>query len=158
MTTQNDSNQDEEIHRKYAKDCFNNAWNFLDKDTLTAQEELEMLNMAHTSRFHWSKIGTPRNLAISDWQISRCYTKVNDGISALKFAQSSLNLFLDNKIEDLYVSAYEGIARAYAILKDFKNAKKYISKAEEELKKVTEKEDLNILEPQVKETKSLIKE
>lgn len=158
MTTKNDSDQDKEVHRKFAKECFNKTWDFLDKESLTAEEELEMLNTAHTSRFHWSKIGTPQNLAISDWQVSRCYTKINDGFLGLKFAQKCLDLVLDNKIEDMYVSGYEGIARAYAILRDYDNARKYIIKAEEELEKVTDKEEYAIYEPQVKETKSLIKE
>ena len=146
----------EEIQKKFAKQCFNSCWDYLDKDKLDSEDELTMLNLAHASRFHWSKVGTPRNIAISDWQISRCYTRIEDGISALKYAQSSLQLLLDNKIEDMYVSGYEGVARAYATLKDYSNASKFIEKAEEELKKVTDKEDLEIFEPQIKDTKSMI--
>lgn len=157
MTKNKDIEINIDVHKKLGKECFNKAWEYLDKSSLTSEEELIMLNLAHTARFHWSKFGTPRNYAISDWQISRCYAKINDGVSALKYAQSNLKLLLDNKIEDLYVSGYEGLARAYAIIKDYKNAKKYISIAEEELSKVTDKEDIAIFEPQINDTKLLIK-
>lgn len=144
------------IQRKFAVDCFNNAWDYLDKPTLTPEEELIMFDLAHASSFHWSKIGKPRNFAVGAWQISRCYTKINDGLMALKYAEKCLKITIDNKVEDNYVSAYEGIARAYAVLKDYENAKKYITKAEEELVKVTDKEDRDIFEPQIKDTKSMI--
>lgn len=157
MTTKSESKESlDETHKKFAVECFNNAWDYLDKDNLTPDEELTMLSLAHASRFHWSKIGKARNFAVGDWQISRCYTKINDGLSALKFAESCLTITLNNKIEDHYVSAYEGIARAYATLKDYANAKKFIEKAEKELEKVTDKEDRAIYEPQIKDTKSLI--
>ena len=143
-------------HKKFAADCFNSAWDYLGKSSLTEEEERTMLNIAHASAFHWSKIGSAKNFGIGDWQISRCYTKINDGLSALKFAQSSYHHIIDNKIEDLYVSAYEGLARAYAVLRDYDKAKEFVLKAEKELEKVTEEEDRAVFEQQLKDTKSLI--
>ena len=157
MTTKSESKDELKItHKKFATQCFNSGWDYLDKSSLTEEEERTMLNLAHASAFHWSKIGSARNFGIGDWQISRCYTKINDGISALKYAQSSYHHIIDNKIEDLYVSAYEGLARAYAFLRDYENAKKFIAQAEKELKKVTKKEDRAVFEPQLKDTKSMI--
>lgn len=144
------------VQRKFAVNCFNNAWDYLDKQSLTPEEELVMLDLAHASSFHWSKIGKPRNFAVGAWQISRCYTKINDGLMALKYAKKSLKITIDNKVEDNYVSAYEGIARAYAILEDYENAKKYIELAEKEFKKITDKDDRALYEPQIKDTKSMI--
>lgn len=158
MTTKTESKESvDKTHRKFAVECFNNAWDYLDKASLTPEEEMAMLSLAHASRFHWSKIGNARNFAVGDWQVSRCYTKINDCVSALKFAESCLQITLDNKVENNYVSAYEGIARAYAICKDYTKAKEYIEKAEKEFEKVTDKEDREIFEPQIKDTKSLIK-
>ena len=156
MSNINDSKKVDETHKKFAKQCFNSTWDYLDKASLTPEEELKMLNLAHASRFHWSVVGTPNNNAVGDWQVSRVYAKLNEGKVSLKYAQSCLQLTLDNKIEELYLSAYEGIARAYAVLKDFQKAKMFILKAEEELKKVSDKEDREIYEPQITETKSMI--
>ena len=146
-----------EIHLSLAKKCFNSTWEFLDKNDLTTAEEMEMLKFAHASRYHWSFIGGPKHFAIGDWQISRAYAKINEGSLALKYAQNCLETTLENKVESGYLSAYEGIARAYAVVQDYENAKEFILKAEQELEKVTDKEDREIYEPQIKETKAMIK-
>lgn len=151
-----DSANLDEFHKKFGKDCFNSCWNYLDKNSLSPEEELQMLGLAHASKYHWSFVGQPINFAISDWQISRAYAKINEGILSLKFAQSCLDITLNNKVEDLYLSAYEGIARAYAVIKNYDKAREFIQKAEKELEKVTDKEDREIYEPQINETKSII--
>lgn len=152
-----DSDNLNEIHKKFAINCFNNCWDYLDKSSLSPEEELKMIELAHTSRHHWSFVGGPRQFAVGDWQISRAYAKINEGSLSLKFAQSCLDITLENKLENNYLSAYEGIARAYAIKKDYSNAKEFIAKAEKELEKVTDKEDREIYEPQIHETRAMIK-
>jgi hypothetical protein len=147
----------EETHKQFAKKGFNTTWKYLDKENLTDDEALTMLSLAYMSAYHWNEVGTPRNKAVSDWQISRAYAKLLEGKLSLKHAERCLKITLDNKVEDNYLSAYEGIARAYAVNKDYPNATKYIKLAEEELKKVTDKEDLEVYEPQIKETKAMIK-
>ena len=144
------------IHLELAKKCFNSTWEFLDKTDLTTTEEMEMLKLAHASRYHWSFIGKPKHFAIGDWQISRAYAKLNEGSLALKYAQSCLDTTLENKVESGYLSAYEGIARAYAVVKDYEKAKEFIAKAEKELEKVSDKKDREVYEPQIKETKAMI--
>ncbi len=158
MTNNSDSNYNlDEVHTKLAKNCFNTTWEYLDKESLTPIEEMEMLRLAHASRYHWSFVGDPRQFAVGDWQISRAYAKINEGSLALKYAQSSLDITLENKVESHYLSAYEGIARAYAVIKDYKKAEEYIVKAETELEKITDKEDREIYGPQIKETRAMIK-
>lgn len=56
------------FHRETAIRCFNLTWELLDKRYRSSQETRDMLNIAHTSRFHWEKAGTPVNTAVGDWQ------------------------------------------------------------------------------------------
>jgi len=147
----------DEIHKKFGKSCFNNCWNYLDKSSLSPEEELKMLELAHSSQYHWSFVGGPREFAISNWQVSRAYAKINEGNLSLNYAQRCLSITLKNKIDDGYLSAYEGIARAYAVVKDFPKAKEFIAKAEKEFEKITDKKDREIYGPQIKETKAMIK-
>jgi cation transport regulator ChaB len=67
----------EELHREIARKCFNETWDYLEKKNRDANDEEQMLNLAHTARYHQRFVGTDRNLAISDWQISRAYAAVN---------------------------------------------------------------------------------
>src|SRR6266581_7305438 len=51
-----------------------------------------MLHLAHASRYHWSFVGTARNLAVGDWQISRVYAALNQSDLDLHFAKTSLEI------------------------------------------------------------------
>ena len=111
--------EEKELHRKFAIDCFNGAWDLIEKSDRTPAEDVHMIHMAHASRYHWGEIGTPLNFARGDWQISRVYAILGQGENALNFAKSSLHLCLDNDIGDFDLAfAYEAATRAFAILGD----------------------------------------
>jgi tetratricopeptide (TPR) repeat protein len=146
-----------DFHRKIARDCFNKAWNYLDKKDRDTNDEQQMLNLAHASRYHWSFVGKPENLAVGDWQISRIYAVLNQPHLALHFARSALEICQKNNLSEYLVSAYEGMARAYAVAKDHSSARNYISKAREQLGTLTRGgEDRKIYLDQIRETEELI--
>jgi hypothetical protein len=145
------------FHRRTAVGCFNKTWDFLDKKERTGQEDLQMLTEAHTSRYHWRRIGNARNFAIGDWQISRAYAAIKQPALALLFAKSSLDLCKNNDLKDLLPSAYEGMSRAYAMANDTGKARRYLEMARKELKHVKREEDRKIFGQQMDETESLIK-
>ena len=147
-----------EFHRKTAKKCFNEAWNYLDKKSRDAQEERQMLHLAHASRYHWGLAGTHTNQAVSDWQISRIYATLNQANLALQFARSCLETCEKNALSDTVHTAYEGMARAHAIGGDYKSAREYIAKAREQLARLTglDEEDRRIYSDQIRETEKLI--
>ena len=147
-----------DFHRKLAKECFNSAWDFLDKKRRNANDEQKMLHLAHASRYHWTFVGTPRNLAVSDWQISRIYAALNEPRLAIQFAKSSLEICEKNGISDTLHTAYEGMARAHAVGKDYKSAQDYVAKAREQLGQLTglDEEDRKIYADQIRETEAMI--
>jgi hypothetical protein len=50
-----------------ARQCFNEAWNYLDKKDRDANDEQQMLHLVHASRYHWSFVG--------DFMAARNYMK-----------------------------------------------------------------------------------
>ena len=78
-----------EQHRKLGKTLFNHVWDLMEKKTRTAEEDAEMIRDAHASRFHWGEVGTPRNLAVGEWQIARVYSLIGLPESALYHAKRS---------------------------------------------------------------------
>ena len=152
------SNNELEFHKKIAKQCFNEAWDYLDKKTRTADEEQKMLHLAHASRYHWSFVGSARNFAVGDWQLSRVYAVLNEPRLALHFAKSCLELTQKNNLSENLPSAYEGMARAYAVAKESRSAKEYINKAREALKAAKmSAEDKKVYSDQIDETEALLK-
>ncbi len=151
------SQSEHEFHRKFATKCFNEAWDYLDKKERDFNDEQLMLHLAHASRYHWSFIGNPRNFAVGDWQISRVYAALNQPQLALHFAKTCFETCQKNNLSENLISAYEGMARAYAIAKDYRSARNYINKAREQLRVSTaDDEDKKIYSAQIRETEELI--
>ena len=150
------STSEQEFHRKIAKQCFNGTWDLLEKKNRTPEDDRQMLLLAHTSRYHWEVVGNASNLAVGEWQVSRVYADLKEPGLSLLFAKSSLDSCVKNKLSDLLLSAYEGMARAYAIAHDNQQAREYIAKARKELESVKNKEDKAIFEDQIKSTETLI--
>jgi len=115
-----------DLHKKFAIDCFNCTWDLLDNTNRTDEENFRMIRMAHASRYHWGEIGTPLQFARGDWQISRVYAVLGMGEMALDYAKTSLEHCLDNAIGDFDLAfAYEALLRASAILENETEFAKY---------------------------------
>jgi hypothetical protein len=148
-----------EFHKKIAKQCFNQAWDYLDKKSRDADDEQQMLHLAHSSRYHWGFVGNARNFAVGDWQLSRVYAALNEPRLALHFAKSALELTQKNNLSSNLPSAYEGMARAYTIAKENRSARDYITKAREALKAAKmSAEDKKVYSDQIDETEALLKQ
>lgn len=130
----------------------------MEKKNRDGQEERQMLHLAHASRYHWGLAGTPKHQAISDWQISRIYANLNQPSLALEFAKSCLDACEKNDLSDTIHTAYEGMARAHAIGKDYKSAREYIGKAREYLDRLTglDEDDRKLYLDQIRETEAIM--
>jgi tetratricopeptide (TPR) repeat protein len=129
----------------------------MDMKSRSQEDDRQMLYLAHASRYHWGLVGAPRNRAIGEWQISRVYADLGQPELALQFARASLATSEKNSIKDCVHTANEAIARAYAVAKDYKNARKYLEKARHQLDKLSlDNEDRKIYSDQISETEALI--
>ena len=129
---------------------FNRVWELLEKADRTAEDDHELVNAAHASRYHWTSIGTPRHLAIGDWQISRVYATLGRPEPAVHHARlclDSARLAADEPW--LLASAYEGLARAYAASGDRAAATEWKDKAVAQLELVTDPDDREVVEQDV---------
>ena len=148
---------DREFHRKTAVECFNRAWDYLEKKDRTVHDDQLMLNLAHASRYHWSFVGTPKNLAVGDWQISRVYAALNQSELSLSFAKTSLEIGEKNKLSDVIITACEAMARAYGTAKNYQLAREFIDKAKSFLHaSVLDEKDRGVYGGQIRETELMI--
>ena len=117
-----------------------------------------MLHLAHASRYHWGFIGTPTNRAIGDWQLSRIYAELKQPQLALLFAESSLVMCEENELSEILHTTNEAVARAYAVAKDYRNARRYLNKASRQLDRLALSEnDRRVYLDQIAETRALIR-
>jgi len=144
------SELDPATQRALAVSLFNRVWELLEKADRTAVDEQEMVNAAHASRYHWTSIGTPKHLAIGDWQIARVYSTLGRAEPAVVHSRLSLdNAKLVTDEPWLLASAYEGLSRAYATAGDRAAATEWKDKAVAQLELVTDPDDREIVEQDV---------
>jgi flavin reductase (DIM6/NTAB) family NADH-FMN oxidoreductase RutF len=102
-------------------------------------------------------VGGPRNFAVGDWQISRAYAAIGEGGLSLKYAKSALECCVSHSLNDMIHTAFEGVARAYAVDGDTENARINLDKARAHLSSM--KMGANDSEPylaQIEETERML--
>jgi hypothetical protein len=117
-------------HRKIGGDLFNYTWSLLDRKDRSEEETDEMLHAAHASRYHWGHAGTPLNLSIGEWQVSRVYSALGRAEPAFYHGRRALEIARRNKLSRFYLAyAYEALARAAAVAGQRRARSRYLGEA-----------------------------
>jgi hypothetical protein len=137
-------------HKEEAVKCFNATWDLIDKSDRTHDDEVNMIHMAHASRYHWGQIGTAVEFTRGEWQISRVYSLLSMGEGALFHAKEALRLCLNNSIGDFDLAfAYEAMARAHSVLGSESEKAAFIDKAKEAAKAIAEEGNREYVESEI---------
>lgn len=133
-------------HRTLAGRAFNRTWQLLDADERSREQEEEMLAATFAQRSHWYEVGTPRNRAIADWQVSRVAAVLGYADLARRFGERSLEVAIGNDL-DAFVTgfAHEAIARAAADVDDVETFVEHLELARESLSDIQDDEDRDLL-------------
>ena len=102
-------------HKFFSVNCFNRAWDLMDKLERTAEEDEEMIRLSLASLWHWTQRQdcTPTNLSVGYWQASRIYAMLGQPSAARQYGQRSLEIAQNANLEPFYLGyAYEALARA----------------------------------------------
>ncbi len=139
-------------HHLFAPRAFNHTWSLLDLAEPTREQEEEMLAASFAQRYHWYHVGSPRQKAIADWQVSRVAAVLGYADLSLRFGERSLAVCLDNDL-DAFVTgfAHEAIARAAAEVDDIEMFTEHLELAKEKLVEIEDAEDRDVLEADLTE-------
>ncbi|MFN7954112.1 MAG: hypothetical protein U0610_20475 [bacterium] len=100
-------------HRFFAADCFNKAWNLIEKQDRSPAEDRQMIALNQASIFHWTQRPdcAPKNLSIGYWQASRIHVLLGLVGEAKRYGQICLDL--SQGLDAFYLGyAHEALARA----------------------------------------------
>ncbi len=135
-----------EWHRKQAASLFNQVWRYLEKKRRTPDDDLAMIHAAHASRYHWSVVGKPVNLAIGEWQVSHVYAVLKRPEPSAYHAKRCLAVCREHRIAGLPLAfAYEALARASAVGGRARERERYLAKARAAGKGIEDEEDRKLL-------------
>lgn len=133
-------------HRVFAQRSFNRTWELLDATGLTREQEEEMLAATLASRHHWYQVGTARNNAIADWQVSRVTAVLGYADLARRFGERSLEVAVENGLDPFVIGfAHEAIARAAADVDDVETFTEHLELARAQLAAIDDDEDREVL-------------
>lgn len=134
-------------HRFFAAECFNRAWDLIEKPERTPDEDEQMVRLNQASLYHWSQREdcTNKNLSIGYWQAARIYAMLGQADNARRYGELCLRYSQDEG--PFYLGyAYEALARAEALAGQSELAAKYLQEAHRYLAQVTDPEDRQLLE------------
>jgi len=119
-------------HQYFSAECFNRAWDLIDKPGRTTEEDEKMLLLSLASVWHWTQRTdcTPTNLSVGYWQVSRIYSLLGQPDNARKYAQLCLLACQGEDVLPFYLGyAYEALARAEMVAGDREKTTDYLQKA-----------------------------
>jgi hypothetical protein len=123
-------------------DLYNDTWRLL----VSREDDDELLHQAHASAYHWLKAPEcePRNRARSEWLCSRVYAVLGRAEPAMHHAQRCLQLCEQHpdNVEDWDLAfAFEALARAYRIVGNEDEARRYEQLGREQAEVIADPED-----------------
>jgi hypothetical protein len=136
-----------QAHRVFSADCFNRAWELMEKVDRSAEEDELMISACLASLWHWTQRDdcTARNLSIGYWQASRVYALLGQAENAARYGEICLRHSAGQPPFFLGY-AQEALARA-ALLRGDKGAMhRHLLEARRLLESVDDAEDRALLQ------------
>lgn len=119
-------------HHFFAANCFNQAWDLIDKNRRTPEEDDQMIRLALASHYHWTQRDdySAQSESIACWQISRVYAILAQADNARRYAEKSLDASRRDGSQPFYTGySYEALARSEAIAANPAKMAEYLSEA-----------------------------
>jgi hypothetical protein len=137
--------------RELATKLFNRCWDLLES-TRNADDDVELLTAAFSSRFHWLRVGAIEQWITSDWMVARAAAATGDGGLSLRFAERAHRAAQENAVPDwLVASTAEGVARAYAVTGDLEAFNNWSALAARLIEVIADPEDKALIASQLAE-------
>jgi hypothetical protein len=119
-------------HKYFSAECFNRAWDFIDKPKRTPVEDDLMLQYSLTALWHWTQREdkTPTHLSVGYWQVSRVFALIHQADNARHYGQLSLEAAQKEGVLPFYLGyAYEALARAESVAGNENEVEQYLVQA-----------------------------
>jgi hypothetical protein len=137
-------------HKSIAVQTYNACWDLLDRPR-TKSEDLTLIELAYTSRYHWQQVGSPREWAIGDWMASRVHATLGHGELAIAHATAAHAHNSSSFPAWLIASLHEGSARAALAAHDLASCDASISAARTALADESDAADAAFIQQQLDE-------
>jgi len=135
-------------HKFFSAECFNRAWDLIEKSDRTPHEDEEMIRLNLASTYHWTQRAdcTPTNLSVGYWQSARIHTILGNLESAIRYGLLCLEECQKGDVPAWVTGfAYEALARAEMAASNREKMEEYIRKAHEFAAQENDPDDRKLL-------------
>ncbi|MCP4536626.1 MAG: hypothetical protein GY832_05725 [Chloroflexi bacterium] len=135
-------------HKHFSTNCFNKAWDLIDKADRTAEEDEQMIRLSLASHWHWTQRDdyAKTGESAAHWQTSRIYAMLGQANNAQRYGQLSLVASQGDDVPPFYLGyAYEALARAESVAGNRDQQEKYLGKARAAAEKVEDADSKKML-------------
>ena len=137
-------------HREIGVTLFNRCWELIEAEARSADDDVEMLLAATTSRWHWAQIGGPEEVATGDWQIAHVASLLGLADLSVLFATRNLATATAEGWDGWRLaSAHEGMARACATGGDADGRQRQLALGREALEREPDAENRELISEQL---------
>ena len=136
----------EAAHKYFAAQCFNRAWDLMEKSDRTAEDDRMMVALNQASIYHWLNRPDcePKRLSVGYWQASRIQALLGNAVEALR--QAEVCLQYSTGLEPFYLGyAYEALARAARVSRNEQAALGNLALARQQAELILRKDDRELL-------------
>lgn len=131
-------------HKYFSVNCFNSAWDLIDKTERNPQEEEDMIRLSLASHYHWTQRDdySSTGASIGHWQTARIYAILGQAENARRYGQLCLEASQAEGVPPFFLGyAYEALARAEATGEDREKSEAFIDKAKTVAERIQKPED-----------------
>lgn len=135
-------------HRFYSVECFNRAWDLIDKAVRSPAEDEEMLRLSLASTWHWTQRPdcTSENLSVAYWQTARIHALLGQADNAKRYGRLCLEASKKVGVGRFFRGyAYEALARAAMIAGVRSDMEGYLAQARQEAAAVPDADERQLL-------------
>jgi len=135
-------------HKYYSANCFNQAWDLIDKEQRTPEEDEQMIRLTHASFYHWTQRSdySITSASIGYWQASRIYAILGQSENAARYGNLCLDVSQEEGVQPFFLGfAYEALARAAAAAGNRQDMAAYLDKAKSAADEVQKADDRKML-------------
>lgn len=135
-------------HKYFSAECFNRAWDYIDKPLRKKDEEEHMLQLSLASLWHWTQRTDckPTNLSVGYWQVSRVYALLRQADNAKRYGELCLQVSQGKDVAPFYRGyAYEALARAEMVSGNLDEMEKQLIQAHQIATTLTDAEEKKML-------------
>lgn len=121
-------------HETFSVQCFNRAWDLMDKIDRSLDEDEEMLRLGMASLWHWTQRSdcTNQHQSIGYWLISRIHALLGRADEARRYGEFCLAKSDSADVAPFALAyAYEALARAESVAGNAESRDQYIAESRE---------------------------